>query len=121
MHTVWLTKKVIELVCSATFAQAAQDRTLELNQASKDIRPDGADRPSPTLSVRERQLRAEFMGAARRESGYAGQPLCAATTLELGASNQQLGCHLKLMAASRSATRLQRATSATAAAIRNAE
>lgn len=79
MHAVWLTKKIIELVCSATLAQAAQDYTLELNQASKDLRSDGAGRPSPALSVREQQLRAEFMEAARRELGYAGEPLMRRT------------------------------------------
>lgn len=82
MHAVWLAKKIIELVCSGTAAQAAQDYTLELNRAAKELRPGGADRPSPALSALERQLRAEFMEAARRELGYAGEPLLRRTNTE---------------------------------------
>jgi hypothetical protein len=83
MHSVWLTKKIIELVCSGTLAQAAHDYTLELNRASQELRPGGAGRPSPALSTRERQLRAEFMEAARRELGYAGEPLLRRTRTEV--------------------------------------
>jgi len=83
MHAVWLAKKIIELVCSGTLAQAAQDYTLELNRASQDLRPGGAGRPSPALSAREQQLRAEFMEAARRELGYAGEPLQRRTRTEV--------------------------------------
>jgi hypothetical protein len=72
MHTVWLAKKIIELVCSGTLAQAAQDYTLELNRASRELGPKGTGRRSPSFSDRERQLRAEFLEAARREMGYAG-------------------------------------------------
>jgi len=35
MHAVWLAKKIIELACSGTLAQAAQDYTLELNRAGR--------------------------------------------------------------------------------------
>jgi hypothetical protein len=82
MHAVWLAKKIIELVCSGTVAQAAQDYTLELNRASQELRPRGTGRPSPALSTRERQLRAESMEAARRELGYAGEPLLRRTRVE---------------------------------------
>ena len=75
MHAVWLAKKIIELVCSGTLAQAAQDYTHELNRGSKEVRQAGADSRSPGLSPRERQLRAEFMEAARRELGFEGEPL----------------------------------------------
>jgi hypothetical protein len=78
MHAVWLAKKIIELVCSGTLAQAAQDYTLELNRASRELGPKGTGRRSPSFSDRERQLRAEFLEAARREMGYAGEPLCDA-------------------------------------------
>jgi hypothetical protein len=76
MHAVWLAKKIIELVCSGILAQAAQDYTRELNRASQELRQaaDAVSR-SPALSARERQLRAEFMEAARLELGYAGEPL----------------------------------------------
>ena len=76
MHAVWLAKKIIELVSSGTLAQAAHDYTRELNRASQELRQaaDATSR-SPGLSARERQLRAEFMEAARRELGYAGEPL----------------------------------------------
>ena len=64
MHAVWLAKKIIELVCSGTLAQAAQDYTLELNRASHELGPKGTGRRSPSFSDRERQLRAEFLEAA---------------------------------------------------------
>jgi hypothetical protein len=35
MHAVCLAKKIIEVVCSGTLAQAAQDYTFELNRASR--------------------------------------------------------------------------------------
>jgi hypothetical protein len=79
MHAVWLAKKIIELVCSGTLAQAAQDYTLELNRASRELGPKGTGRRSPSFSDRERQLRAEFLEAARREMGYAGEPLLRRT------------------------------------------
>jgi hypothetical protein len=79
MHAVWLAKKIIELVCSGTLAQAAQDYTHELNGASKELRPADAAPQPPALSTRERQLRAEFMEAARRELGYAGELLLRRT------------------------------------------
>ena len=75
MHAAWLAKKIIELVCSGTLAQAAQDYTHELNRASQELRQADAAPRSPALSARERQFRAEFMEAARRELGYAGEPL----------------------------------------------
>jgi hypothetical protein len=52
MHAVWLAKKIIELVCSGTLAQAAQDYTLVLNQASQELGPRGAGRRSPAMSSR---------------------------------------------------------------------
>ncbi len=41
--------------------------------------PKGTGRRSPSFSDRERQLRAEFLEAARREMGYAGEPLLRRT------------------------------------------
>ena len=79
MHAVWLAKKIIELVCSGTLAQAAQDYTLELNRASRELGTKGTGRRSPSFSDRERQLRAEFLEAARRQMGYAGEPLLRRT------------------------------------------
>ena len=76
LHAVWLAKKIIELVCSGTLAQ---DYTLELNRASRELGPKGTGRRSPSFSDRERQLRAEFLEAARREMGYAGEPLLRRT------------------------------------------
>ena len=84
MHAVWLAKKIIELVCSGTLAQAAQDYTRELNRASKELRPDSTSHRSPALSAREQQLRAEFMETARLELGYAGEPLLRRTHTEDG-------------------------------------
>jgi hypothetical protein len=72
MHAVWLTKKIIELVCSGEVAQAAHDYTRELNVGSKEFREGGG---SGGLSARERELRAAFMEAARQELGYTGEPL----------------------------------------------
>jgi hypothetical protein len=82
MHAVWLAKKIIELVCSGALAQAAQDYTLELNRASQELRHRSASRTSPALSARERQLRAQFIETARRELGYAGEPLLRRTHTE---------------------------------------
>jgi hypothetical protein len=72
MHAVWLAKKVIELVCSANLAQAAQDYTEELNAGSKEFARTGR---AGGLSRLERQRRATFMEMARRELGYKGEPL----------------------------------------------
>jgi hypothetical protein len=82
MHAVWLAKKIIELVCSGTVAQAAQDYTLALNQASVELGPRGTGSRSPALSDSERQFRAKFVEAARREMGYAGEPLLRRTHAE---------------------------------------
>ena len=82
MHAVWLAKKIIELVCSGTLAQAAQDYTRELNRASQELGPHNTSRRSPGLSIREQQLRAEFMETARRELGYGGEPLLRRTHAE---------------------------------------
>jgi len=82
MHAVWLAKKIIELVCSGTLAQAAQDYTRELNRASQELRPHSTSRRSPALSTREKQLRAEFMETARLELGFAGEPLLRRTYAE---------------------------------------
>jgi hypothetical protein len=43
LHAVWLAKKIIELVCSGTLAQ---DYTLELNRASRELGPKGTGRRS---------------------------------------------------------------------------
>jgi hypothetical protein len=84
MHAVWLAKKIIELVCSGTLTQAAQDYTRELNRASQALRPHSTSRcGSPAFSAREQQLRAEFMETARRELGYAGGPLLRRTKDDL--------------------------------------
>ena len=82
MHAVWLAKKIIELVCSGTLAQAAQDYTLALSQASQELGPRGTGRRSPAMSGRERHFRREFVEAARREMGYAGEPLLRRTGAE---------------------------------------
>jgi hypothetical protein len=78
MHAVWPAKKIIELVCSDTLAEAAQDYTLELNRASRELSPKGTGRRSPSFSDRERQLRAEFLEAARREMATRASRSCDA-------------------------------------------
>ncbi|HXL96456.1 MAG TPA: hypothetical protein VN969_46700 [Streptosporangiaceae bacterium] len=75
MHAGWLAKKIIELVCSGELAQAALDYPLELNRASKELRSGSTGQRPTGLSAREWRLRAEFMEAARHETGYAGEPL----------------------------------------------
>ena len=82
MHAVWLAKKIVELVCSGTLAQAAQDYTLQLNLSSQELVSHGTGRRSPALTDRERQFRAEFMETARRELGFAGEPLLRRTHAE---------------------------------------
>jgi hypothetical protein len=79
MHAVWLAKKIIELVCSGGLAQAAQDFTVTLNRACQELRYNGPDRPRAGLSDTEHQLRVEFIEAARRELGFAGEPLLRRT------------------------------------------
>ena len=75
LHAVWLAKKMIELVCSAALAQAAQDYTEELARTSREPGKAGASREVVAVSARERLLRRKFMEAARREMGYTGEPL----------------------------------------------
>ena len=48
--------------------------------------PKGTGRRSPSFSDRERQLRAEFLEAAWREMGYAGEPLLRRTHSKAGQS-----------------------------------
>jgi len=74
-HALWLAKKVIELVCSAEVAQAAQDYTRELDRCTWKLKRSDWKGNSPDLSPRERELRVDFMEAARRELGYKGEPL----------------------------------------------
>jgi hypothetical protein len=81
MHAVWLAKKIIELVCSGALAQAAQDYTLELNRASQELRPPSTSQRSPALSPGNGGF-AEFTETARRELGYAGEPLLRRTRAE---------------------------------------
>ena len=79
MHAVWLAKKIVELVCSGALAQAAQDFTVALNRTSHELRRGGPNRPRAGLSDTEHQLCVEFMEAARRELGFAGEPLLRRT------------------------------------------
>lgn len=74
-HALWLAKKFIELVCSAQLAQAAQDYTRELDRCTWALASKNWTGASRALSAREHELRVEFMEAARRELGYAGEPL----------------------------------------------
>jgi hypothetical protein len=74
VHAVWLAKKVIELVCSGEVARAAHDYRRELNYGSKEFVAGGG---SGGLSGRERELRAAFLEAARRELGFAGGSVAA--------------------------------------------
>lgn len=75
MHEGWLAKKIIELVCSGELAQAAQDYIKALNDGSHQYRRTGRQGQAIPLSDDERELRTDFMEAARREMGYAGEPL----------------------------------------------
>lgn len=79
MHAVWLAKKIIELTCSGGLAQAAQDFTVALNRTSHDLRRGGPERSLAGLSDTEHQLRVEFIETARRELGFAGEPLLRRT------------------------------------------
>lgn len=68
LRELWLTKKVIELVCSAEAAQTAHDYAWEMNKNihidSLEATPDG-----------ERDRRIAFIETARRELGFDGEPL----------------------------------------------
>lgn len=74
-HALWLAKKLIELVCSADLAQAAQDYTRALDSTTWALADQGWKGASRALSPREHELRVEFMETARRELGYHGDPL----------------------------------------------
>lgn len=62
VHALWLAKKLPELVCSPSTAQAAHDYTLALH---KILRGEA----SPTGSATKRDLRYAFLEAARQELG----------------------------------------------------
>ncbi|WP_141579617.1 hypothetical protein [Actinomadura sp. WMMA1423] len=66
LHSLWLAKKVFELVCSSSVAQAAHDYTLVLHALLR-----GQDAGAAS----KRELRFEFMEAARRELGTGDEPL----------------------------------------------
>lgn len=74
-HALWLAKKLIEIVCSAGLAQAAHDYTRELDRCTWRLKRNGWTGISAALTEREHELRVQFMEAARRELGYAGEPL----------------------------------------------
>ena len=74
-HALWLAKKLIELVCSADLAQAAQDYTRALDSTTWALADQGWKGASRALSPREHELRVELMETARRELGYHGAPL----------------------------------------------
>jgi hypothetical protein len=69
MHAAWLAKKVIELFCSNDTAAIAHRYTSILNQR--------VWQPSDGQVETQRDLRAEFMEAARRELGVAAPRLYA--------------------------------------------
>jgi hypothetical protein len=72
LHAVWLAKKIIELVCSAELAQAAQDYVRELDRCCREfVGNPGAE----AFPRQERRLRGEFMELARQEMGFVGEPL----------------------------------------------
>lgn len=66
LHSLWLAKKVFELVCSPSVAQAAHDYTLALHALLR-----GQDAGAQS----KRELRFAFMEAARRELGTVDEPL----------------------------------------------
>ena len=68
LRTLWLAKKVIELVCSAQVAQTAHDYAYEIN---KNIHLDSLE----VSTASERERRVAFIEQARRELGYFGEPL----------------------------------------------
>ena len=70
MHNVWLTKKIIELVCTGRLAQAAHDFSQELQRIANEQLAGGKVNVSGRAA-----LRRSFMEAARREMGYTGEPL----------------------------------------------
>lgn len=74
-HALWLAKKLIELVCSAELAQAAQDYTRELDQRTWKLKKSDWKGISRALTAHEHELRVQFMESARRELGYKGEPL----------------------------------------------
>lgn len=74
MHNVWLAKKVVELTCSGHLAQAAHNYARGLSPFSHEPGRKAPGKLEP-LSVREEQLRAEFMEVARQEMGHAGDRL----------------------------------------------
>ncbi|MBG6092631.1 hypothetical protein [Actinomadura viridis] len=68
LHTLWLAKKVPELVCTPQVAQAAHDYTLALHALLRGQAAEAGARP-------KRELRFAFMEAARQELGTASEPL----------------------------------------------
>lgn len=64
LHALWLAKKVPELVCTPSVAQAAHDYTMALHALLR-----GTGAPA------KRELRFAFMEAARVELGVASEPL----------------------------------------------
>jgi len=68
LHSLWLSKKLLELVCSFDLASAAHRYTSTLHDLAQ----------SPSIagpSAAQKECRAEFMEAARRELGIDGRRL----------------------------------------------
>jgi len=68
LHDMWLSKKVIELVCSGELAQIAHDYALDLNHHARELLNTGQ-------SEHQLELRTIFLERARIEMGYKGEPM----------------------------------------------
>jgi hypothetical protein len=81
LHALWLAKKLLELVCSFGLASVAHKYTSTLHTLAWSSSTDKA-------SASQKEYRAEFMEAARRELGIQGPRLYPSTGTGISADHQ---------------------------------
>jgi hypothetical protein len=83
LHSLWLAKKSLELVCSFELASIAHKYTTTIHTLAWST-------TLPERSAQQREYRAEFMEGARRELGIQGPRLYRSTKTDSGTARPEV-------------------------------